>query len=165
MVGMVTISKSQAIPILPRCIATHLSPSKALAECVVRAPGTGFGDNGQDGLGLYTLRQGTVFSDENDVYVDPNQWVPRLSSRLIPRGVKKFVLHDDLHEVARDAIDGQATDNQETVLHGVNHPEPSWSQFYIENSKSPNLANLRVWPRASPTGQTSRDRPDDYSST
>ena len=138
------------------------SPSKAIVECVVRTPGTVFCDNGQDGLGLYTLRQGTILSDENDVRVDPNQWVPRLRSRLIPRGVKKFVLHDDLHEVARDVIDGQAPDSQETVLlHDVNW----WSQFYIELSKSPNLANLRVWPRASPTGQTSRDRPDDYSST
>jgi len=77
LIGMIIISKIQAIPILPRCIAMQSSPSKALVECIVRAPGTAFGDNGQDGLGLYTLRQGTVFSDENDIRVDPNQWVPR----------------------------------------------------------------------------------------
>jgi hypothetical protein len=69
--------------------------------------------------------------------------------------VKNFVRHDDLHEVARDAIDGQATDSQEIVVHDVNHPD-------LELSRSPNLANLRVWPRNSLIGQTSRDRPDDY---
>eukprot|EP00966_Prymnesium_polylepis_P022487 517464-Prymnesium_polylepis.1 len=83
-----------------------------------------YGDNCEEGLGLDTLRQGAVCSDENDVRVDSNKWVPRLRSQLVSRGVKNFVRHDYLlHEVARGAIDRHATDSQEIVVHDVNHPD------------------------------------------